>query len=377
MHHVHHRGPAGGVQRRSAPPRALALTAVIALLGAGVALACEAQVDETPDPGAAQPTPAIEQTPDPGEPEPTPDAEAPEPDAAEEPEAWDSIPDAPIALTEVAGAAHDGQAWVAGGLLENGAASTDVLVFDPEAGTWSEGPPLPTGLHHTAMVSTGDELYVVGGLEGDYPGTPTADVIRLADDGSGWEAAPSLPEARGAGAAAWDGRRILFGGGLTTGGDVADAIWALEDGSWTAVGSLSEPREHLAATSDGNGRTWFMAGRQVRLVTNVGVVDLVEAEEVTRLEAELTPRSGVAAFWAEGFGACLAGGEGPDGTHDEVECIGDDGEVHELPALEVARHGLGAAVIDGEVYVLLGGERPGLYVSSVGERLTLGASALR
>jgi hypothetical protein len=361
----------GSNRRRAAR---VALAAAIVLVGAGVALACEARDDPPLEPGATQPGPA-EQTPAeeataeaPEEPEATPDAAA-EPEPAE----WTAVPSAPVALTEVAGAAHEGRAWIAGGLLEDGSATTRVLVFDPDGETWSEGPDLPQGLHHTTLVAAGNDLYVVGGLAGDYPGTPTADVLRLADDGSGWEEGPPLPEPRGAGAAAWDGDRILFGGGLTPGGEVADAVWALENGAWATVGSLSEPREHLAATSDGRGRTWFMAGRQVRLVTNVGVVDEVEGDGVRRLDAELTPRSGVAAFWVDGLGACLAGGEGPDGTLDEVECIGEDGNLAALPPLDSPRHGLGAAVIDDVVYVLLGGERPGLYVSDLGERLPLGA----
>jgi hypothetical protein len=352
------------------PRRRLAALAA-ALMLALATVACDVG-DEPAPPDGTPPGDDAEAT--------APSTPTPEPDATEEPtatpreapaEAWSAVPSAPVALTEVAGAAHEGRMWVVGGLLEDGSAATSVLVFDPAAETWTEGPSLPRGLHHTALVSTGDALYVVGGLAGAYPGRPTDAILRLADDGESWSEGPPLPEARGAGAAAWDGARIVYGGGLTSGGGVADDVWALEDGEWRDVGSLTNAREHLAATSDGQGRTWFMGGRQVRLTTNVGDVDLVEGDEVRALEAELTPRSGVAAFWSPETGPCLVGGEGPDGTYAEVECLNDGEAVRELPSLEVARHGLGAAVIDGAAYVLLGGERPGLYVSDAGERLPL------
>lgn len=343
-----------------------------ALVVIAIALGAALGACETSDGPAAETEPASTDRPPAGSPPATrPAPPTAGPATTPEPWEWTTVPDAPVALTEVAGAAHDGRGWVVGGLLADGTAASQVLAFDPLSDAWTQGPPLPRGIHHTSLVSTGDELYVVGGLEGDYPGAPTANVLRLDDDGRAWVPAPSLPEPRGAGAAAWDGRRLVYGGGLGPAGEVADDVWALEDGAWRRLGSLSAEREHLAATSDGDGRTWFLGGRQIRLATNVGTVDVVDGDEIRGLDAELTPRSGVAAFWSAETGPCLAGGEGPAGTHAEVECVGGDGDVQELPGLRVARHGLGAAVIDGVVYVLLGGERPGLYVSAVGERLEL------
>jgi hypothetical protein len=42
-----------------------------------------------------------------------------------------------------------------------------------------------------------------------------------------------------------------------------------------------------------------------------------------------------------------------------------------VPGLAHARHGLGAAVVDGVAYVLLGGDQPGLFVSPTVEALDL------
>ena len=72
-----------------------------------------------------------------------------------------------------------------------------------------------------------------------------------------------LPKPRGAGAAAWDGKRIVFAGGNVgspmgehkkTGPSPNGNVWALRPGgSWTRVdgGMLQQPRDHLAAATDG------------------------------------------------------------------------------------------------------------------------------
>ena len=83
-----------------------------------------------------------------------------------------------------------------------------------------------------------------------------------------------------------------------------------------------------------------------------------------------TARGGIAAFSTTDLGDCVVGGEGPEGTFGAVECIG---AIHRttLPGLTVPRHGLGAVVVDGRAYALLGGRQPGLTVSDVVEVLDL------
>jgi hypothetical protein len=164
----------------------------------------------------------------------------------------------------------------------------------------------------------------------------------------------------------------VYGGGVGPDG-VSAAVWAMvpSRGQWERAGMLSEPREHLAATSGGDGRVVFVGGRQGALTTNRGTADIAAGGEVRRLGHLPTPRGGVAAFWSPRHGACLVGGESPGGTHAEVECVGIDGSIVRLPDLARARHGLGAAVLDGRAHVLLGGERPGLFVSDAVEELRL------
>jgi Kelch motif protein len=283
---------------------------------------------------------------------------------------WEPGMDAPTALTEVAVAAVDDRIWVAGGLTRDGDGSAGVFVYDPRAAAWSYGPELPGPVHHSALVSDGEALWLAGGYAGSGFDAPTAEVWRLDPSADTWVADEPLPEARGAGAAAWDGSRIVYAGGVGPDG-VSGAVFALEDGTWSQVARLDKPREHLAATSDGEGSVFVVGGRVGGLDANLATADRVEGTAATTIGDLPTRRGGVAAFWWPTLGACLVGGESPGGTNAQVECIDVDGDVSVLPGLGRPRHGLGAAVVDGTAYVLLGGNQPGLFVSPTVESFAL------
>jgi hypothetical protein len=328
------------------------LAALVGLLGCGGG-----------DDGAAPP-------PAPGDPEVTePAGEEPPAGATPAADTWGARSPAPVPATEVGAAAFGDRVWVAGGFGAEGRPLDLVQVYDPAADAWEEGPPLPEPRHHAAVVAAGDDLVVVGGYVGGGFGQPTDRVLVL--DGDAWVEGPPLPASRGAGAAAWDGSRLVYAGGIGPDGLAAD-VWALEGGAWEPVGSLGEARDHLGAASDGEGRVWFLGGRRGTLDTNLGAVDVVSGDDVSPGGSLPTPRGGVAGFFAPGVGACLAGGESPERTFDEVECVDAEGATAALPPLELPRHGLGAVVVDGTAYVLLGGPEPALSTSATVEALPLG-----
>lgn len=288
-------------------------------------------------------------------------------------DAWSVLAAAPTALTEIGAAAFEGDLWTAGGLTEAGDVSTAVQVYEPQSDTWRAGPDLPEPVHHASLVATDTDLLVIGGFR-TLAFDPVAEVFVLDEDGETWAEATDLPEPRGAGAGAWDGERLAYAGGVGDGG-LADEVWVLDDvggGPWVEAGALSIARDHLASTSDGDGTVWFLAGRRGSLETNVGTVDRLTGREVVAAGELPTPRGGVAAFYNDEHGACLVGGEAPDSTFAEVECIDPDGATTALPPLSAARHGLGAAMIDGVAYVALGGPEPRLAVSDTIEALRVG-----
>jgi hypothetical protein len=165
----------------------------------------------------------------------------------------------------------------------------------------------------------------------------------------------------------------VYAGGVGDG--VAADVIALESGSWSRIGSLAGPREHLAAASDGAGRTWFLGGRVGGLDTNLATVESVVADRIEMHLSLPTPRGGVAAFYLPGVGACLTGGEAPDRAYETVECTDEGVAPFAMPDLSQPHHGHGAAVVAGAVYVLLGGPEPGLSAGAVVERLDLGDEA--
>ena len=286
---------------------------------------------------------------------------------------WLRFPNAPVALTEVATAAWPGGIWVVGGLDAQGRASDRVSVFDPAAGTWREGPRLPSPVHHSALLVWDSSLYLLGGYGGLGSSGPTERVLVLGAPDDGWEEAIALPAPRAAGAAGLIDGAPAYAGGVGPDG-VSAGVWRLVGGVWVSLPPLGAPREHLAGLSGGDGRFWVLGGRQGGLDTNVATVEAIGMDGPARLPDVPTARGGVAAFWGgDALGACLVGGEGPGGTHPEVECVAPDGTVTALPPLRVARHGLGAVVLDGTAYVVQGGPEPGLFVSDVLEGLALPA----
>ncbi len=89
----------------------------------------------------------------------------------------------------------------------------------------------------------------------------TAAVRRLDDGATAWTDDAPLPEARAAGAAAFDGTRVVYAGGVKPGGVANEVFARTGDGAWETIGRLPVAREHLAATSDGAGRTFVLGGR--------------------------------------------------------------------------------------------------------------------
>src|SRR5918994_2879981 len=258
---------------------------------------------------------------------------------------WQEATDAPFGRLEMAVAALDGRIWLAGGLDAAGNALVEGDVFHPATGEWESGPPLPTALHHAALATDGEVLLLAGGYDGSSFGAPTATTHILVPERGSWTDGPALPAPRGAGALAHDGDRFVYAGGVGPDG-VADEIYALVDlDRWEPSGALSRPREHFASTSDGMGTTWFLGGRQGGLETNLGDVDVVVADDV-RASPPLSPRGGVAAFFAPGIGACLTGGEAPTRAFTIVECVSADDRQTALPRMAQPRHGHGAAVVD-------------------------------
>ncbi len=357
---------AGGAGRRPLHWTSLAaIAAVAALLAGGLVwwlgpLGGSRVASRAPATTALPPTTASAATPQPS------------------PPAWAELPKAPAAFEAAGAAVFGNKVWLAGGLDERRKASAGLLVFDPTGQTWRPTLiALPQAVSHAALVSTGGTLLLIGGYQGSGPDaalTPLAATWQLSLATSRWAAGPPLPTPLGAGAAAWDGRRVVFAGGAGAGRRPSAAVLALENGAWRQLGSLPHARERLAAATDGNGRVWFAGGEvdDGGPRATFGEVDLVEGDSVRQAGQVPTPRGSVAGFWAgAGMGVCAAGGRDRGGAMSaQVECVDPAGRVRSLPRLPTARRGLSTVAVGGVVYAL-GGTTAGGAASGVAESLRL------
>ena len=285
------------------------------------------------------------------------------------PPAWQNLEDTGFQETfDAAGVAeHNGELWVVGG---GHGTRNDVRVLDPQTGEWRDGPKLPMAISHAALVSTGQWIYLLGGITAtkDDIGVPLATVYRLdpEDPNGTWIEDVPLPAPRYSGAAAWDGQRLVFAGGAeqfeprTPRLSAAD-IWELRSGNWEPVGQLTQAREHLAAVTNEEGTIWFVGGADVGSNSVFANVDVFSSDTASSSTAISTAVSGAAAAWTSATGVCVFGGSTvvPNQISepvDEVECL--DGPDPGWPDLPEPRYNAGAVVIDSTVYVVGGGSAP-------------------
>ena len=261
---------------------------------------------------------------------------------------WQPGPEAPVSLIEQATAVHDGRIWIAGGLTAGGEAVDSVYVLDPATGEWTDGPALPERVHHSALVSDGTDLWLLGGYVGDAFDAPTDAVWRLpgGDRPATWEAGPALPEPRAAGAAVWDGTRLVYGGGVGP-GVISDLVFALgaDEASRRSPGCRA-PASIWRPRRDGDGPLVLpRAVARAGSTSNLSRVDVVERRHVRgrrrrcRRRAAASRRSG----GRRSGRACSAARRriAPTATSSASRRTG---ETSVQPQLLVPRHGFGAAV---------------------------------
>jgi serine/threonine protein kinase len=267
---------------------------------------------------------------------------------------WQTLKSVGAPLQGAGVAAYGGSIWVVGGLTKFNKVLKSVQVYHPEQRSWLPGPSLPVPLEHPAVVADKRYLYVIGGFT---PGTGAqATVWRLdSPNSTSWRRLDQspLPGPRTAGAAAWDGHRIVFAGGDDRGNErhAQKDVWALEDGeNWKPIGQLQHPREQLAAAGDPHtGTVWFVGGSGSTSTPYPDVDAFTSTGQSTDKPFIALER---AAAVGVGSGFCIIGGtRGHDDPRGEVACRGTN---LSIPALVPPRANLGAAATGGKVYVVGG-----------------------
>lgn len=124
--------------------------------------------------------------------------------------------------------------------------------FDPHTNTWSAGPPLPNPRADSAVVTTGDEILIIGGSSDNQA---LADVLAFTK--GRWEQRPAmrLPRPRSYPAAAVVGSRIFVFGGVARPGDfntITEDVLCQDwnkPGEWRKVSHMPSPLRSLAAVA--------------------------------------------------------------------------------------------------------------------------------
>jgi hypothetical protein len=248
---------------------------------------------------------------------------------------------------------------------------------------------IPEGVHHAPFQYQGGRLYILGGFR-ETGFDPVANV-RIYDLARGeWSEGAPMPTPRGAsGWTVLDGRIHVIGGNAA-GPDAHDHAGErmTDDNSvntheaydpatdrWVRLRPMPTPRNHLgAATAD--GRIHAVLGRADGnfTMTTHEIYDPT-TDAWTSGPPVPTGRSGVAVLEHGGY-VYAFGGERLDSpnrrTFNDAERFDPRANRWErLPPMPTARHGLGAAAVNGSIYVISGGPQPAFSFGDANERLDL------
>lgn len=308
---------------------------------------------------------------------------------------WTEQSPLPFAVQEIYPIAHAGRIHLAGGLLGQDGRVVGVsdrhIAYDPTSGTTETLGALPSARHHPQLVSTGEQLYCLGGFET----TPNAvnwimtDQTLIYDNAGRWSPLADAPEAHAETVATALGGHIHIVGGRRNTvaenmgyGDHADSdshlVFDPSSNIWQRVAPALTKR-NSAAGAVINGLWHVVGGRQV----SGGPLDTHEvydpAEDRWRTAAPLPAGIGAggnAAGVIEGKlyafgGEYFSGGEG--GVHEEVCAYDPATDAWEVVGeLITPRHGLGGVTLAGAIYAVGGAIRPsGNGTSTAVERLSL------
>jgi N-acetylneuraminic acid mutarotase len=268
----------------------------------------------------------------------------------------------PAVRQEHAVVALAGEIYVVGGFTPTVAAS--VLAYKPTANGWRGVADFPAFLHHANAAAVNGKLYVAGFyLNGGF-NSADARTFEYDPQRNGWtEKSPMPAQAPRAAAcvAALDQKIYLFGGARL--GTVSDAVvYDAASDTWQALPALPEPREHcVAGTID--GKIYIASGRSAGIggfQANTWAYDPA-LQRYERRAPIPTPRGGTAGAVLDGK-LFVFGGEGnaadASGVFPDVEAydpVSDSWQT--LPDMLVPRHGFGAAMLEGRIYLPGGATR--------------------
>jgi N-acetylneuraminic acid mutarotase len=282
------------------------------------------------------------------------------------------------AIQETAVVALDGKIYVLGGFNASSGVVRSVRIYDAATCVWSDGPDLPLAVHHANAAVAGGTLYVLGSMQGGSF-TPIGDAWAWnPSTDAGWTPRAPMPEGTQRGSAVVgeiDGR-IYVAGGLRAGASGALSAYSIADDAWdTALPPLPRLTDHACGGVVG-GKLYVVGGRAGSTMANSArVFEYTPGGDWVEKTSMPTARGGTACG-IHGDRIVVVGGEGNPGTASGVFPQVDAYTVSAdrwdpLEPMPTPRHGMGAAVVDGVLYVPGGASREAFGAVSTHEALRL------
>ncbi|MEM9257746.1 MAG: kelch repeat-containing protein [Pseudomonadota bacterium] len=255
-------------------------------------------------------------------------------------------------------------------VLAGGRGIKPVNLFDPQYGRWLTGARTAMELHHFQGVEVDGVLWAVGAFTGGYPDeTPLPHAWSYDPEGDRWRQGPAIPADRrrgSAGAVAVDGQ-IYIAGGATEGHRGGHVSWLDRfdpaTGAWLRLKDAPRPRDHAALVAL-DGKLYFVGGRLSMapdntfraVVPEVDVYDIASDTWTTLAQPLPNPRAGIAAAAYNGWVYVMGGESGAtEAAFETVDRLDvATGTWQSAPPLRRGRHGTGAAVLDGQLWVASG-----------------------
>jgi N-acetylneuraminic acid mutarotase len=240
-----------------------------------------------------------------------------------------------------------------GGFNAAGVSLSSVYVFD---GTrWTSGPRLPLPLDHPAAATLDDRVYIAGGHSN---GLDSARLYRL--DGDHWIPLAPMRFARGGHALIATAGKLYAIGGNTAAGNLSSVeAYNPTSNTWTVVGSLPQPRNHVMGFV-GGGAACVAGGRSPTSV-RVDCFDPV-SRAWSRVRNLPAATSGGGAVALADSTVILLGGEDAGETRIEPEFIFSTAQGWASAGrMLTPRHGFELALFGDRAWACGGGTAPGLH----------------
>lgn len=289
---------------------------------------------------------------------------------------WRTAATLPIRTQEIYPTVHAGALVVAGGIARRLALpyfSDRCFSYNPREDTWSEIATLPEALHHAALVSTGEDLVLVGGFNGGYTHIwrMRAEVYRLSEEG--WVADGALPAPQAEGVLSLSPNRDihLVSGQSPEGEDngkrsdhtevVDHHVRRAGSTQWERLAPI--PTARNSATGGWLGDQLIVTGGRTAEgnLNPTEIYDLIEDRWRDAAPLPL-PQAGTASVVVED-GIIVFGGEifvPESAVYPNVWRYSYKNDAWTaLPDMPTPRHGLGAGKIGEEIFVVGGATEPG------------------